>query len=88
MNTTLNKNITYFSNRTDDVANEFIKILKEEAIFDEYIFETPLSNATSLNATNFEFKLKKSKGSTILTPFNPKFKLFFLKDNCGNYLPN
>jgi len=57
--------------QTDDVANEFIKILKEEAIFDEYIFETPLSNATNLQL-NFEFKLKKSKGLGGKSPSKPE----------------
>ena len=47
-----------YSNDADDFVNDFINALKEGAIFDEYIFESPLSNAS-----HFEFKLKKSKGN-------------------------
>lgn len=57
-----------YSNDADDFVNDFINALKEGAIFDEYIFESPLSNAS-----HFEFKLKKSKGNihTISNSLNP-----------------
>jgi len=54
--------------QTDDVANDFIKVLKEGAIFDEYTFETPLSNADHF----FEFQLKRSKGLGGKSPSKPE----------------
>jgi|ERR1711971_71275 len=56
-----------YSNSEDDVANDFIKVLKEGAIFDEYTFETPLSNAD-----HFEFQLKRSKGLGGKSPSKPE----------------
>lgn len=55
------------SNDADDVANDFIKALKEGAIFDEYTFESPLSNAS-----DFEFKIKRSKGLEGKSPSKPE----------------
>merc|ERR1711935_421961 len=56
-----------YSNDADDFVNDFINALKEGAIFDEYIFESPLSNAS-----HFEFKLKKSKGLEGKSPSKPE----------------
>lgn len=55
------------SNDADDFANDFLNSLKKGAIFDEYIFESPLSNAS-----HFEFKLKGSKGLEGKSPSKPE----------------
>jgi len=56
-----------FSNNEDDVANDFINVLKNGSIFDEYTFESPLSNAS-----HFEFKLRRSKGLGGKSPSKPE----------------